>query len=313
MTDTPTAPSAAAPAPGAAGPPATPPAGPPAAAPAGGPPAAGQAAASCAGSVAAAPAGAAATAAASAAAPSAAPSDVSGAPGRALAGRVALVTGASRGIGAATARALAGAGAHVIMTARTVGGLEEVEEAIHAAGGQASLAPLDLLDGGGIDRLGAVVRERFGRLDIAVLNAAMLGSLTPVAHADPPEVAAVFALNVLAQQRLIRALDPALRAAPAGRLVALTSSVATAPRPYWGIYAASKAALEMLVDCWAEEVAAVAPVRAAILNPGATRTAMRARAYPGEDPASLKPPEAVAGRLVEQLVADFPNRARLAA
>jgi NAD(P)-dependent dehydrogenase (short-subunit alcohol dehydrogenase family) len=245
--------------------------------------------------------------------PGVSPAAVSGSPGRALAGRVALVTGASRGIGAATARALAGAGAHVIMTARTVGGLEEVEEAIHAAGGQASLAPLDLLDGAGIDRLGAAVRDRFGRLDIAVLSAAMLGSLTPVAHADPPEVAAVFALNVLAQQRLIRALDPALRAAPAGRLVALTSSVATAPRPYWGIYAASKAALEMRVDCWAEEAAALAPVRAAILNPGATRTAMRAKAYPGEDPASLKPPEAVAGRLLDQLVADFPNRARLAA
>lgn len=230
-----------------------------------------------------------------------------------LAGRVALVTGASRGIGAATARALAAAGAHVVMTARTVGGLEATEEAIHAAGGQASLAPLDLLDGAGIDRLGGVVRERFGRLDVAVLNAAMLGSLVPVAHAEPKEVAEVFALNVLAQQRLIRALDPALRAAPAGRLIAITSSVATAPRQYWGIYAASKAALEALVDGWAVDVANLAPARAAILNPGATRTAMRAKAFPGEDSATLKPPEAVAGRIVALLVEDFPNRARLAA
>lgn len=228
-----------------------------------------------------------------------------------LSGRIALVTGASRGIGAATARALAAAGAQLIMTARTVGGLEEVEEAIHAAGGRASLAPLDLNDGAGIDRLGAVLRERFGRLDVAVLNAAMLGSLAPVAHADPKEVAEVFALNVLAQQRLIRALDPALRAAPAGRLIAVTSSVATAPRPYWGIYAASKAALEMLVDCWALEVSALAPARAAIVNPGATRTAMRARAFPGEDPAGLKPPEAVARRIVDMLVEDFPTRARI--
>jgi len=233
--------------------------------------------------------------------------------GRPLAGRVALVTGASRGIGAATARALADAGAHVVMTARTVGGLEAAEEAIHAAGGQASLAPLDLLDGAGIDRLGAVLFERFGRLDIAVLNAAMLGSLGPIAHADPKEVAEVFALNVLAQQRLIRALDPALRAAPAGRLVAVTSSVATAPRQYWGVYAASKAALETLVDTWAEEVAALSPARAAILNPGATRTAMRARAFPGEDAATLKPPEAVADRIVQLLAQDFANRARATA
>jgi NAD(P)-dependent dehydrogenase (short-subunit alcohol dehydrogenase family) len=232
---------------------------------------------------------------------------------RPLAGRIALVTGASRGIGAATARALAAAGAQLVMTARTTGGVVEVEEAIHAAGGTASLAPLDLLDGAGIDRLGAAIRERFGRLDIAVLNAAMLGSLAPVAMAEPREVAEVFALNVLAQQRLIRALDPVLRAAPAGRLIALTSTVATAPRPYWGIYAASKAALEMLVDCWALEVANLSPARAAILNPGATRTAMRARAFPGEDPASLKPPEAVAQRILAMLVEDFPTRARVTA
>jgi NAD(P)-dependent dehydrogenase (short-subunit alcohol dehydrogenase family) len=194
-----------------------------------------------------------------------------------------------------------------------MGGLEATEDAIHEAGGEASLAPLDLLDGAGVDRLGAAIRERFGRLDIAVLNAAMLGSLAPVAHADPKEVAEVFALNVLAQQRLIRALDPALRAAPAGRLVALTSSVAAAPRPYWGVYAASKTALEMLVCCWAAEVAPLSNIRAAILNPGATRTAMRARAFPGEDPASVKPPEAVAERLVRLLADDFATGARVSA
>jgi len=223
----------------------------------------------------------------------------------ALDGRVALVTGASRGIGQATAIALAGAGAHVVMTARTQGGLIEADDRIAAAGGSATIAPLDLTDGEGVDRLGAAIGARWGRLDILVLNAAMLGSLTPVAHGDPGEVADVFALNVLAQQRILRACDPWLRVAKAGRIIAVTSSVAAQPRAYWGLYGASKAALEVLVLAHGDEVANVSPVRVAILNPGATATAMRARAFPGEDQATLKRPEAVADRVVAMLRANF--------
>ena len=219
--------------------------------------------------------------------------------------RIALVTGASRGIGAATARALAAAGAHVVMTARTQGGLIEADDAITAAGGSATIAPLDLNDGEGVDRLGAAIGVRWGRLDILVLNAAMLGPLTPVAHGDPGEVAEVFALNVLAQQRLLRACDPWLRAAPAGRAIAVTSSVATRPRAYWGLYGATKAALEAMLLAYADEVVNISAVRVAILNPGATATAMRARAYPGEDAATLKGPEVVAERIVTLLRDDF--------
>ena len=230
----------------------------------------------------------------------------------ALDGRLALVTGASRGIGSACARALGAAGAHVVLTARTEGGLAEVEEAIAAAGGSATIAPLDLADGAGIERLGPALMARWGRLDVLVLNAGLLGSLTPVAHADPDEVARVFLVNVLANQRLLRMADPLLRAAPAGRVVAMSSGVANSPRAYWGPYAASKAALESLALAYAAEVAAISNVRVAVMNPGATRTAMRARAYPGEDPASLKPPEAVARRVVEMCAGDWPNGARIA-
>ncbi len=226
--------------------------------------------------------------------------------------RLAVVTGASRGIGASTAEALAAAGAHVVLTARTEGGLEEVESRIHAAGGTATIAPLDLSDGDGIDRLAQAIGGRWGRLDILVLNAAMLGDLMPLAHVPPAQFDKIMALNVGAQYRLIRAFDPLLRAAPQGRLIAVTSSVATSPRAYWGPYAASKAALEALVDTYGQEVRNVSAVRTAVLDPGGTRTKMRAQAFPGEDPMTLKTPDTVAGRVVEMLTGDFETGARVA-
>jgi NAD(P)-dependent dehydrogenase (short-subunit alcohol dehydrogenase family) len=229
----------------------------------------------------------------------------------ALAGRIALVTGASRGIGKATAIALARAGAHVVMTARTQGGLIEADDAITAAQGSATIAPLDLMDGDGIDRLGAAIGARWGRLDVLVLNAAMLGSLTPIAHADPKDLAQIFALNVLAQQRLLRACDPWLRAAPAGHVIGLTSTVATRPRAYWGPYAASKAAFEALLLAHADEVSNISGVRVAILNPGPTATVMRANAYPGEDAATLKRPEVVGERIARLLAENFETGVRV--
>lgn len=230
-----------------------------------------------------------------------------------LAGRVALVTGASRGIGAATAIALAKAGAHVILVARTAAGLEQVEEAIHAAGGSATIAQLDLADGNSIARLAAAIDNRWDALDILILNAAMLGTLTPVAQIDAQEFSTVLTLNLLAQQALIAAFDPLLRKSAAGRLIALTSSVGRNPRPYWGAYGASKAALDTLVASYAEEVRNISPVRAAILDPGATATAMRRLAYPGEDQTALKPPEAVAERIVAMLTGNFETGARVKA
>ncbi len=224
--------------------------------------------------------------------------------------RIALVTGASRGIGAATARALAAAGAHVIVTGRTEAGLIEVDDAIAAAGGSATIAPFDLADRDAIDRLAAAVAQRWGKLDILVLNAARLGTLTPVPHIDPKEFDAVVGLNLTANWRLIRAFDPLLRASAAGRLVGLTSSVAVTPRAYWGTYAATKAALDSLVLTYGEEVANISPVRVALVDPGATATAMRARAFPGEDPATIKPPEAVADFIAALLAEDFPSGTR---
>lgn len=230
---------------------------------------------------------------------------------RFLSDRVALVTGASRGIGAATAVALAAAGAHVILTARTEGGLTATDDAIAAAAGTATIAPLDLADGEGTARLGAAILARWGRLDIAILNAATLGTLTPVAHADPAEVSRVFGTNVLSAQRMIAALDPALRAAPAARVIGLTSGVSIRPRAYWGMYAASKAAFDSLMLCYAAEIANVSAVRVALVNPGATATAMRARAYPGEDATMLKPPSVVADAIVAALARDFETGARI--
>jgi NAD(P)-dependent dehydrogenase (short-subunit alcohol dehydrogenase family) len=228
-----------------------------------------------------------------------------------LGGRLALVTGASRGIGAATAEALAREGAHVILTARTAADLEQVEERIHAIGGSATIAPLDLAENDSIARLAAAIAERWGRLDILLLNAATLGSLTPVADIDPKEFTRVLTLNLLANQALIAGFDRLLRQSEAGRLVAVTSSVGRHPRAYWGAYGASKAALETLVVAYGEEVRNVSAVRVAILDPGATATTMRARAYPGEDPASIKQPGDVAEALVKLLKRDFETGERV--
>lgn len=215
-----------------------------------------------------------------------------------LAGRLSLVTGASRGIGAATAIALAKAGAHVILTARTAGGLEDVEEAIHAAGGHATIAPLDLTETDSIARLATAISGRWDALDILVLNAATLGSLAAVPAIDAKELASVLTLNVSAQAALIAAFDPMLRRSGGARVVGLTSSVGRTPRAYWGQYGASKAAFETLLLAYGDEMEAISKIRVAILDPGATRTPMRARAYPGEDPASVKEPAVVADRIV---------------
>ena len=222
-----------------------------------------------------------------------------------MAGQLALVTGASRGIGAATAEALARAGAHVILTARDAKALEEVEERIHQAGGQATIAPMDLAEPDAIARLAAAVAQRWGRLDIMVINAAVLPELTPVPDISQKAFGEAITVNVLAPQALIAAFDPLLRKSADARVVGLTTTVATAPRAFWGAYAASKAAFEVLLDCYAQEVRNISKVRVAIVNPGATRTVMRAKAYPGEAPASVKPPEVVAERLVNLLGEQF--------
>jgi NAD(P)-dependent dehydrogenase (short-subunit alcohol dehydrogenase family) len=226
-------------------------------------------------------------------------------------GKVALVTGASRGIGAATAKALAAQGAHVIITARTAKDLEAVEDAIFNAGGNATIAPLDLTDGDSIARLATAVTERWGKLDLLVLNAAMLGTLAPVPAIDGAEFARLFTLNVTAQQVLIASFDALLRKSDAGRLVALTSSVGAAPRAFWGAYGASKAALETLVASYGEEVKNLSAVRTAIVDPGRTRTQMRAKAYPGEDPATVKEPSVVADAIVAMLTTEFETGHRL--
>ncbi|PSJ39814.1 SDR family NAD(P)-dependent oxidoreductase [Allosphingosinicella deserti] len=228
-----------------------------------------------------------------------------------LEGRLALVTGASRGIGAATAEALAAAGAHVILTARTAEALEQVEERIHAAGGSATIAPMDLTESDSIARLATAVAGRWEALDLLVLNAATLGSLTPVAQIDGAEFNRVLTLNVLASQAMIAGFDPLLRKSAAGWLLAVTSSVGRTPRAYWGAYGASKAALETLVQSYGEEVRNVAPIRVAIVDPGATATTMRARAFPGENPETLKKPEAVAEAMLALLEAGFETGHRL--
>ncbi|WP_133364980.1 SDR family NAD(P)-dependent oxidoreductase [Qipengyuania sediminis] len=227
-----------------------------------------------------------------------------------LAGRTALVTGASKGIGAATALALAEAGAHVVLTARDVRGLEAVEDRIHASGGTATIAPVDLAEQDGIARLAAAVSGRWDRLDVLIIAAAYLPMLGPVTQIDPKQFGQAITVNVLATQALLASFDPLLKRADGGRVIGLTSSVGTAPRAYWGAYAATKAAFEVLLDSYAQEAGAISPVRVAILDPGATRTQMRAKAYPGEDPARVKPPEAVAARIVALLAADFPNAHR---
>lgn len=226
-------------------------------------------------------------------------------------GRIALVTGASRGIGAATAEKLAAEGAHVILTARTAKDLEAVEQRIFEAGGSATIAPMDLTEAGNNERLAAAVRERWGKLDMLVLNAAMLGTLAPVPVIDAAEFNRVLTLNLLAQQALIAAFDSLLRASEAGRLVVLTSSVGQQPRAYWGAYGASKAALENLALSYAEEVQNLSSVRVAIVDPSRTRTAMRAKAYPGEDPATLKDPSVVGEAITQMLLGGFETGHRL--
>ena len=228
-----------------------------------------------------------------------------------LEGKLALVTGASRGIGAATAEALAGAGAHVILVARGTTALEEVEEQIHSAGGSATIAPLDLTDGESIGKLAGAVAERWKKLDILVLNAAMLGSLTPVQDIDPKEYSRVLSLNLLANQALIAAFDPLLKKAEQADLIALTSSVGSEPRAFWGAYGSSKAALEALLGAYADETEHMGRLKVHIIDPGATRTRMRALAFPGEEPENVKPPEVVASKILERLAADAPTGERV--
>jgi NAD(P)-dependent dehydrogenase (short-subunit alcohol dehydrogenase family) len=223
---------------------------------------------------------------------------------RPLADRVVLVTGASRGIGYAAALEAARRGAHVVALARTVGGLEELDDDIKAVGAAATLVPLNLTDYDGIDRLGAALFERFGRIDGLVGNAAMLGPLSPLPHVAPKEFDKVMALNVTANYRLLRSFDLPLRESSAGRAVFISSSAAQSARPYWGPYAASKAALEVLIKAYAGETARTR-VRCNVFRPGAVRTAMRAKAMPGEDPASLPTPASVAGALMDMMAPGF--------
>ncbi len=228
-----------------------------------------------------------------------------------FAGKLALVTGASRGIGAATAEALALAGAHVILVARTAKALEEVEERIHAGGGSATIAPLDLTDSAGIGKLATAIAERWSVLDVLVLNAAMLGSLTPVEHIDSAEFGRLLQLNLVANQALIAAFDPLLRGAVKAEVVAVTSSVGATPRAFWGAYGASKAALETLLGAYADENEHGRKLRVHIVDPGATRTRMRQLAFPGEEPDNVKPPEVVAKAIIERMLGDAATGGRI--
>ena len=230
-----------------------------------------------------------------------------------LSGRVALVTGASRGIGKAVALALAGAGAHVVALARTQGALEELDDAIRAGGGAATLVPCDVKDGDALDRLGAAIYARWGKLDVFVGNAGVLGPLSPLSHIDPPQWDDVFAVNVTANWRLIRALDLPLRASDAGRVVLVSSGAGhgAATKPYWGPYGASKAALDMLVRSYAAETRNVSKVKVMAVDPGPLRTKMRAAAMPGEDPASLRTPEDLAPKILALCAPAWTDTGRL--
>ena len=230
-----------------------------------------------------------------------------------LSGQVALVTGASRGIGAATAQAMAAAGAHVILTGRDTKALEAVEEAIFAAGGAATIAPVDLAESDGIARLAEAIGGRWPTLDILVHAAAVLPQLTGVTDIEASSLSKALTANASATQALIARFDPLLRKSANPHFVYLTTSVATSPRAWWGAYAASKAAAEVLVDCYAQEVRNITKIRVAIIDPGATRTAMRAKAYPGEDPKRNKEPSVVADRIVALLGEQFasPHRERV--
>lgn len=224
-----------------------------------------------------------------------------------LAGQVALVTGASRGIGAATAMALAAQGAHVLITGRRVRDLEAVEDAIHDAGGSATIAPMDLTESESIARLANAVAERWDKLDIMVICAAAMPSLTPVTQIDGKQFNEALTLNVLATQALLSSFDPLLKRSKAGKIIGVTSSVGADPRPFWGAYAASKAAFDTLLITHGQEIERISEIRIAILDPGATRTAMRARAYPGEDPATVKSPSVVGERIAAMCLAGFDN------
>ena len=221
-----------------------------------------------------------------------------------LRGRTALVTGASRGLGRAASLALADAGAHIIAVSRTIGGLEELDDAIKAKGGETTLVPFDLTDGDAVDRLGAAIHERWGKLDMLFGNAGQLGILTPLTHLDVEMLEQTMAVNLTANWRLIRSMDPLLRQSDAGRALFVTSGAARNCRPYWGVYSVSKAALEALVRTYAAEMKST-HVKANLIDPGPLRTAMRAKAMPGEDPATLPEPESVTDSIVEMLSPGF--------
>ena len=231
--------------------------------------------------------------------------------------RVALVTGASRGIGRATALALAAAGAHVIAAARTVGALEELDDAIKSRGGSATLVPIDLKDLDAVDRFAPAIEQRWGKLDILVGNAGLLGPISPIPSIDAKTFDDVFRVNVMANFRLLKSLDPLLRLSDAGRVVMISSGAARRVRAYWGAYASSKAALEAMTRAYAKEVYNISNVRVMLVNPGPARTAMRAAAMPGEDPATLPSPDAIAPHIVDLCspksevsgrIYDFPTR-----
>ena len=227
-----------------------------------------------------------------------------------LENKIALITGASRGIGRAAAKALAAAGAHVILVARTVGGLEEADDEIRKAGGNATLVPLDLKDFDALDRLGASIFERWGRLDAFLGNAGVLGALTPLAHLEPKVFDDLLDVNVTANWRLLRSLDPLLHRSEAGRVLFLSSGVARKHVAFWGGYAMSKAALETLALTYAAECEGT-NIKVNLLNPGPVRTAMRARAMPGEDPETLPPPELLAPLIVEMLSPSYDKNGEL--
>ncbi|WP_274424212.1 SDR family NAD(P)-dependent oxidoreductase [Chelativorans sp. YIM 93263] len=214
-----------------------------------------------------------------------------------LSGRTALISGASRGIGYFLARELAAAGAHVVAVARTIGGLEELDDEIKSAGGEATLVPLDLTDMEGIDRLGGAIHERWGKLDILVANAGILGVISPIGHVEARTFEKVMNINVTSTWRLIRSVDPLLRMSDAGRAIIMSSGAAHSARAFWGPYAASKAAVEAIVRSWADETRNIS-LRVNAVNPGATRTAMRAQAMPGEDPETLPHPSDVASKIL---------------
>ncbi|MXO85440.1 SDR family NAD(P)-dependent oxidoreductase [Altererythrobacter aurantiacus] len=222
-----------------------------------------------------------------------------------LAGKTALVTGSSKGIGAATAQALAEAGAHVILTGRDVRSLEKVEDRIHESGGSSSIAPLDLTEKNGVARLSSAIAQRWDRLDILVISAAYLPTLSSVVQIDGAEFAKAMSINVLATHALLAGFDSLLKRAPNARVIGLTSSVGASPRPFWGAYGSSKAAFDNLLESYAGEVERISAIRVAIVDPGATRTQMRAKAYPGEDPKTVKQPSVVADRIVALLTNDF--------